>query len=1484
MGVGGLDGQRAFMQKWLEPPVQNKASFQDYGLMRTGVVEHMLPLGTVPKPAHVRKLAEKATAPLAESASSPTSTAEPPDTLTEEEDGAEDADDARPAAVDNVESICPKIPDVEKAESTERSDSGSRQNKPNQGEEKRKSDYSIPCHLKEQENQAEKEVDRVESDGDSFGTRSLRSTKARRRRTTQEPSQLSPGGQVKKAPTPASAQSASSHLLLRKATQNPHPARKIILKRPQSHSPSPSPFIHSAHNVHSASTSTPTLILKPPAATSSSLAVSSLPHHSHCQHPSPITFTSPATPSPTFLPTESPTSTILRPSSPLDETASHLTYPLDEVKLTRSLDSMSCKKNDKGKTPISTIASSRPPRAAHTAPQEALTDVNDAHDIFGSNSRSRPNNHLSTSSGSISPVRDAKRKLHNIEAEEDDSGTSDWDMQDVDPTLYENWDIQTMTKKQLFWLVSRVVKICEEKGRFPTSYAIQEIWKNRHAPSHEENIPLFRLLGRQDGPQTQEEVEKFQKFVDIVLEHKKKAAREGIEFPEDYDKAATPAIRSPWMDSLAEELRDLMVSLGPSGRFPRLQPTSRSSIDHDEMKEYGRDDDTREENTPLSKKQKQSHDRQTISPSQQQYGQEPQSDSRNSCTPFSFSTNMAQTLKGNSAKSSRTTRSKTRLEEGDTGDLPSLRPGLDMPFISISLSNSNESGAKGNQIGTKREINSPSKKTRSPYKKIQNQRREILDSNNDASDSELSELPSDVEEQLHEEFGDQWGTTPNTDGPHGPIRSHSRSLTTKHATSSIPVSSGISTPSSGTPQPLSSPVSHPSIAIGSQQTKIQNHQTSRTAALAKQKSSKAAVAAAKKAAAAAQKQRQKELRAQKKAHEFAVPSGVEDEPGYAQQRRENKENTMTLTTRVILGESAAREEPYNLAGFSSVALFDGTHALAPSASRGTKRTRDEVEETYGSMSPVEHPFKRLSKSVAPSRAATPVSTTGGTAKTRAIRLTGPRFKTSPVKNRNGGPVAGFPSKRFIERGSPQAHANDDKILWDNDDNCTACGGAGDLLCCDGCPSAIHPGCLDPPLESIAELGDSDWFCEPCKQHRSQVIEKEKPKKGSVRKLSFLSRVQHRSSGIFGSLIRQLDTQNTKSVILPEDIRHAFAGVQTGPDGEYEEIPPKPATRNRTGYVEEPGLHHSRDRNNNVRICHGCDQSIITDSGKAVREMVTCLACGLHWHLECCDPPIVKGPNTTAWRMWKCPAHVDDVLANHPMLLGPAHKRREPKNPRIITPAYTRGVSNHGFIEVDHDSEDDDGNPIYNFTKHDDYTARYKLSSTAIKLDFLSRVRANETKKQLNGTTATASATLPSIEKDFKRSLDQTSLLSSTSADQDAILSLLLMSRQSKPLSVSSIPQRTSNVSSPSVVEIVMSLIDSDLILAMQRHLSGNNASLDDKHKIQAFVEEIRSLQLPPVDSTAPEIQATTVSKPVSLKVNGDLNPADMGMLEDVESS
>jgi hypothetical protein len=49
------------------------------------------------------------------------------------------------------------------------------------------------------------------------------------------------------------------------------------------------------------------------------------------------------------------------------------------------------------------------------------------------------------------------------------------------------------------------------------------------------------------------------------------------------------------------------------------------------------------------------------------------------------------------------------------------------------------------------------------------------------------------------------------------------------------------------------------------------------------------------------------------------------------------------------------------------------------------------------------------------------------------------------------------------------------------DYCAICDDGGDLLVCDGCERAYHPGCLEPPLKKIPE---GDWFCPRCEDMKS----------------------------------------------------------------------------------------------------------------------------------------------------------------------------------------------------------------------------------------------------------------------------------------------------------------------------------------------------------------------------------------------------------------
>lgn len=49
------EGSKTFLDKWLEPTVQHRPSFEDHGLVRYGVVEGMAPLGELPKQPTLQK-------------------------------------------------------------------------------------------------------------------------------------------------------------------------------------------------------------------------------------------------------------------------------------------------------------------------------------------------------------------------------------------------------------------------------------------------------------------------------------------------------------------------------------------------------------------------------------------------------------------------------------------------------------------------------------------------------------------------------------------------------------------------------------------------------------------------------------------------------------------------------------------------------------------------------------------------------------------------------------------------------------------------------------------------------------------------------------------------------------------------------------------------------------------------------------------------------------------------------------------------------------------------------------------------------------------------------------------------------------------------------------------------------------------------------------------------------------------------------------
>ncbi|KAK8049905.1 hypothetical protein PG994_011635 [Apiospora phragmitis] len=342
-----------------------------------------------------------------------------------------------------------------------------------------------------------------------------------------------------------------------------------------------------------------------------------------------------------------------------------------------------------------------------------------------------------------------------------------------------------------------------------------------------------------------------------------------------------------------------------------------------------------------------------------------------------------------------------------------------------------------------------------------------------------------------------------------------------------------------------------------------------------------------------------------------------------------------------------------------------------------------------------------------SRAATPSNNLRSNKKQK----TGLRVKTSPMKRK--GTAAGVPREAPVNSGPS---FNDKDRTSSNDDTCYTCGGNGEVICCDGCNYSFHPLCVDPPLHEDDIPHIEDFYCHEC-QH-----------------IFFPSQFTG-NRGTFGSLLDNLDKTNSRAFVLPQDIRDYFENVRTGPDGEYEEFPAgKPVKVNKKGYDEPFDFYKVRDADGNPVLCHQCLKGA-SDS----RAIIPCSApnCGLQFHLECLDPPMTIPP---VLRTWQCPCHADrPPLAS----LAPAHRYRKVKSAPIIEQAYTRGMTNNGFIEIEEDDdESEDG-----FKSRYDYGRVYRLSEKGIKLDFISAVGKKRSQMRRAKTTTPVAATrLHSVEE------------------------------------------------------------------------------------------------------------------------------------------
>ncbi|KAI1116048.1 hypothetical protein F5Y14DRAFT_449540 [Nemania sp. NC0429] len=419
-------------------------------------------------------------------------------------------------------------------------------------------------------------------------------------------------------------------------------------------------------------------------------------------------------------------------------------------------------------------------------------------------------------------------------------------------------------------------------------------------------------------------------------------------------------------------------------------------------------------------------------------------------------------------------------------------------------------------------------------------------------------------------------------------------------------------------------------------------------------------------------------------------------------------------------------------------------ALSSRATRAAKRNHDEFDDA---SSPTISSFRadfELS-SARNSRAATPTHPRSSK-KSRG----GLRVKTSPMKKK--GTSAGIPRGNG-ERPSPVGNggpSNQD----DNDDSCFTCGGNGELVCCDGCAFSFHFVCIDPPMDQ-GHIPD-EWFCNECQIRYNPPLADE-------------------HKGIFGPLVANLQRKNPRAFRLPESIRDYFEGVKTGAEGEYEEAaPPKPKTTKKNA---EEAFDFFKLRNGDKAVlCHHCHKGV-TDN----RPIIPCSVCGLNWHLECLDPPLAVPP---ILRTWRCPCHVDDLLGNLPERLAPAHKYRKIKNMPEIKQAYSRGLSNNGWIEIEDDDSEDDDEATWRQGRA--FGRVFRLSAKGIKRDFMSRVYQNRGQSNFQPRTAPnpASTVAPNLPSMGEHEAGLTLLQLANGQGNRACRAAQTMMSQTSPVTVS----------------------------------------------------------------------------------------------------
>ncbi|OLN88338.1 Uncharacterized protein C2F7.07c [Colletotrichum chlorophyti] len=274
----------------------------------------------------------------------------------------------------------------------------------------------------------------------------------------------------------------------------------------------------------------------------------------------------------------------------------------------------------------------------------------------------------------------------------------------------------------------------------------------------------------------------------------------------------------------------------------------------------------------------------------------------------------------------------------------------------------------------------------------------------------------------------------------------------------------------------------------------------------------------------------------------------------------------------------------------------------------------------------------------------------------------------------------------------------------------------------------------------------------------------------------------------------------------------FEGVKVGPEGEYEDVvvPVKPKKK---GYEEAPDFFKVRDTDGSAVLCHNCQHPAADN-----RAIIPCSLCGLHWHLDCLDPPLAIPPVV---RTWRCPVHADDLLATLPDQLAPAHRFRKIKGAPVITPAFSRGMKNNGFIEIEEEESEDEST---GWSDVKTFGRIYKLPAKGVVLDFISQLR-----KDGAGYIPTGSP--PSKQPQPQHT--STSLAGRSLAEQQAVLNLAELASHAPTSKLDELTQAVVMNADP----VVLSM----MARGSAENIANGDLNANDKQSLRAMLSQMEAM-------------------------------------------